>query len=262
MNPLAVGIGALLAAFGAYLAIVVRKKTEERVTELKFMKAAPLAEILSFWKSLVDQGLGDNYRDMVETNGTAVCDGQLRSPYGDIPCVYYEAMVTREYEREEVVRDKEGRTQRRVVRASEPVSSQKSPSPVYISDGGIRIGLDLDGADIDLKEGADRFEPYESSRNYSFFGVRFSSPSGSRTLGFRYKERIIPVGHPLYVVGEARASAGGLRIGLPSEGDKPFIVSVKSEEEVTRGEQGKAKMQLFLGIALVVIGIVVALFVK
>ncbi len=64
------------------------------------------------------------------------------------------------------------------------------------------------------------------------------------------------------MAGEARQSAGNLRIGRPSEKGKPFIVSVKSEEEVTAGVEGKAKTQFYIGIALVVIGLAIALFVK
>jgi hypothetical protein len=37
---------------------------------------------------------------------------------------------------------------------------------------------------------------------------------------------------------------------------------VKSEEEVTAGVEGKAKTQFYIGIALVVIGLAIALFVK
>lgn len=122
--------------------------------------------------------------------------------------------------------------------------------------------MDLDGASLYLKDGEDRFEPYDSNKTYSFFGVQFTAPAGGGTLGFRYKERIIPLGHPLYVVGEARQSGGGLRIGRPSEAGKPFIVSTKSEEEVVNDLKGSAKGSFYLGIALMVIGAAVAVFLR
>lgn len=252
-------VGALIAALGAYLAIVQKKKTEGTVLELKFMKAVSLPELAANLEDLQKEGLGEGYRDMVETNGKADTDGEVRAPYSNQICAYYEASVTREYEHEEVTTDKEGRTQRHLVRASEQVSSQKSPSPLYLKDGEIRVTLDLDGADLQLRDGTDRFEPYSGKKSYSFSGVHFSAPSGARTLGFRYREQIIPMNHPLYVVGELRSSAGELHIGRPSEKGKPFIISVKSEEEVTAGEQGKVKMFLYLGIGLIIVGIAVAL---
>ena len=262
MNMFALAAGGLMAAGGAYLAFVQKKKTEGMVTELKFMKATPLQELHGTWKSLCDEGMGEGFRDFIETNGAASTDGEITAPYSGQPCAYYEATVLREYEKQETSTDKDGKVKTSRTRGSETVSSQKSSSPLYLAEGDVRIGIDLDGATLHLKDGADRFEPYESSKTYTFFGVQFSSPSGVRTLGFKYKEKIIPLGHPLYVAGEARQSAGNLRIGKPSEKGKPFIVSVKSEEEVTAGVEGKAKIQFYIGIALVVIGLAVALFVK
>ena len=262
MNMFALAAGGLLAAGGAYLAFVQKKKTEGMLTELKFMKATPLQELHGTWKSLCDEGMGDGFRDFIETNGAAATDGELVAPYSGMPCAYYEATVLREYEKQETSTDKDGKVTTNRTRGSETVSSQKSSSPLYVSDGDVRVGIDLDGAALHLKDGADRFEPFESGKTYSFFGVQFSAPSGIRTLGFKYREKLIPLGHPLYVAGEARQSAGSLRIGRPSEKGKPFIVSVKSEEEVTAGVESKAKTQFYIGIALVVIGLAVALFVK
>lgn len=259
MNSVPLVIGGLMAAGGAYLSLVWRKKTEGILTELKFLRTTPLSEIAETWKSLAAEGLNENFREVVKTSGKAETDGELKAPYSETPCAYFEATVTREYETEEISTDKDGKPQRRRTRGSETVSSRKSSSPLYVADENMRVGLDMDGATIHLKDGADRFDPYESNRNYSFFGVQFSAPSGSRTLGFRYKERLIPSGSPLFVVGEIRQSAGAPRIGRPSESGKPFIVSVKSEDEVASSVAGKAKMQLYLGIALMVGGAAVAL---
>lgn len=262
MNMVAIGIGGLLVVGGAYLSFVQKKRTEGKVTELRFMKAVSLAELDETWKSLANEGLVDGYRDIVETNGKAETDGELKAPYSNAPCAYFEATVTREFEKEERVKDKDGNMQTKRTRSSETVSSRKSPSPLYIADGGVRVGVDLDGASLYLKDGEDRFEPYDSNKTYSFFGVQFTAPAGGGTLGFRYKERIIPLGHPLYVVGEARQSGGGLRIGRPSEAGKPFIVSTKSEEEVVNDLKGSAKGSFYLGIALMAIGAAVAVFLR
>jgi len=139
----------------------------------------------------------------------------------DAARAYFEATVLREYEKEETSTDKDGKIQRKTTRGSETVSSQKSPSPLYVSEGDVRIGLDLDGVSLHLKDGPEKFEPYESTKTYTFFGVRFSAPSGVRTLGFKYREKIIPLGHPLYVTGEVRHSGGALRIGKPGEKGRP-----------------------------------------
>ena len=259
MNFVTLGIGGLMIAGGAYLSFVQKKKSEGLVTELKFMKAVPLSELMESWKLLADEGMADGFRDLVETNGKAETDGVLNAPHSATQCAYFEATVTRELEKEERTTDKDGKVETNRTRSSEVVSSRKSASPLYIADGDIRVGIDMDGATLNLKDGEDRFEPYESNKTYTFFGVQFSAPSGgARTLGFRYKEKLIPLGHPLYVVGEARQSAGALRIGRPSEKGKPFIVSVKSEEEVVADMQGSVKTAFYTGIALMIGGAAVA----
>ncbi|MDD2453799.1 MAG: E3 ubiquitin ligase family protein [Synergistaceae bacterium] len=259
MNMTAIVVGALVAVLGVYLAVVQKKKTEGIVIELKFMKPVSLPEIVANMENLEKEGLAEGYRDMVQTNGKAVTEEEVTAPYSNKVCAYFEATVTREYEEEEVTKDKDGNTQRRRVRRSEEVGSQKSDAPLYLKDGDVKVALDLDGANLQLKDGIDRFEPYKDDNTYEFFGLRFTNHAGARTIGFRYKEQIIPLNHPLYVVGELRSSADELHIGKPSEKGKPFIISVKSKDEVTVGEENKAKMFLYGGIALVVAGIAIAI---
>ena len=59
------------------------------------------------------------------------------------PCAYYEATVLREYEKQETTTDKDGKVRTNRTRGSETVSSQKSPSPLYVADGDVKVGIDL-----------------------------------------------------------------------------------------------------------------------
>ncbi len=260
MSMLGLGVGGLVAAGGAYLAFVQSKKSEGLARELQFMKATSLSEIEESMKALEAEGLGDSFRDVVETNGSAETDGELKSPHSETPCAYFQASVTREYEKMETYTDKDGKVRTRRTKLYEPVSNEKSHSPLYIADRGTRVRIDLQGADLDLKSGEERYEPFKEDRGYSFFGVNFTVPSGTRTLGFKYSEKLIPLGQSLYVVGEVRKSGGELSIGKPSEKGKPFIVSVKSEEEVIAGMKGSAKTTQYFGYALLVIGAALAVF--
>ena len=54
MNFVALGIGGLMIAGGAYLSFIQKKKSEGLVTELKFMKAVSLGELKESWQSLSD----------------------------------------------------------------------------------------------------------------------------------------------------------------------------------------------------------------
>ncbi len=174
MNFVALGIGGLMIAGGAYLSFVQKKKTEGLVTELKYMKAVSLAELKDSWQSLADEGMAEGFRDLVETNGKADTDGEVKAPYSNVACAYFEATVTREFEKEERSTDKDGKVQMKRTRSSEIVSSRKSPSPLYVADGNVRVGVDMDGATLHP-----RTERTGSSRTRATRPIRssgFSSP--------------------------------------------------------------------------------------
>ena len=69
------------------------------------------------------------------------------------------------------------------------------------------------------------------------------------------QEKTIPLGQPLYVLGEAYKEGNTLHIGKPVDKDKSFIVSPKSEDQLVGKYQGNAKFALFGGIAAIAIGV-------
>ena len=75
------------------------------------------------------------------------------------------------------------------------------------------------------------------------------TPGGRRILGYNYTESIIPIGQRIYVIGEASDSDGALIIKKPREKGKPFIVSLKSEEEIIGSHESSAKWYLVGAIA-------------
>jgi hypothetical protein len=82
---------------------------------------------------------------------------------------------------------------------------------------------------------------------------------GRRTLGYKYEEQIVPVGKPIYVLGEASDAGGQLAIRKPTKKGTSFIVSLKSEEELTRSAAGTAT-GLTVGAAIAAVaGVIVAL---
>jgi len=106
----------------------------------------------------------------------------------------------------------------------------------------------MEGAKIDSVESYNRFEADPPS------GFSYSYGADSKTLGYSYKEKIIPQGAKLYVLGEVSDRRGKLSIVKPSEKGKHFIVSTKSEEELVKSAENSATWQLYGGIASAVIG--------
>ena len=65
------------------------------------------------------------------------------------------------------------------------------------------------------------------------------------------------------MLGEASDSSGNLSIKKPTEKGKPFIITYKSEEELTAGKESAIKMQMIgaiisfiAGLAVIAYGIV------
>jgi hypothetical protein len=99
---------------------------------------------------------------------------------------------------------------------------------------------------------------------------RFSLSLGTmlerrRTLGYRYQEWIVPINRQVYVLGQATDSRGELCLERPTEGGKPFIISLKSEEQLVAGAQGSAQWMglaagvlLAAGAVLLVVGLIMS----
>ena len=84
---------------------------------------------------------------------------------------------------------------------------------------------------------------------------------GSKTLGFRMVEQTIPLGQPLYVLGDAFLENGRLNVTKPVDKKKPFIVSVKSETDLVHGKKVGAAWALYSGIVLAILGVAFILFI-
>jgi hypothetical protein len=74
-------------------------------------------------------------------------------------------------------------------------------------------------------------------------------------------EKTIPLNHPLYVLGDVYSQSGRLNISKPADSKKPFIVSVKNELDLIRGNKVGATVSLVGGIAAAAAGIAVMLLV-
>ena len=90
-----------------------------------------------------------------------------------------------------------------------------------------------------------------------------TSSSGDRKiLGYEYTERILPLDRKAYVIGLASDSTGELMIQQPAEKGKPFIITLKSEEELVKGTESTIKIMMIsaivcwaLGAAAIVFGL-------
>ena len=257
-------IGAVLIALGAVLAFVVRTRINNKNIEIQFMRTTTIPELTAALKDNEAQGL-ENYREFAELKGLAAADSPQKTPYSESEVAYFDASLYQVYEEMETYTDEKG-THQRINRREELMSSQKSHTELALKDAQTGdkayIALAERGMQLDTVQSMDKFEPTNMMNRYGFFsGFQFGQ-RGSRTLGFRMVEKTIPLNHALYVLGEAYLQHGRLCIAKPSDKKKPFIVSVKNEADLVRGNKAGATAALVFGIILAVAGVALIVFVR
>ena len=269
-------IGIVLILVGVAL-LFVRQSQQGKLRQIVGVETSTAKGLIGLAQS-VRQDLeklgqtGEGFHQIVEVKGAIRADSPLTSEIAKQPCVYYDASVIREYE--ETYWETNSQTNQRVQRtrrSSETVSHDSQSTSFWIEDSSGRIKVNPEGADLDSVQVVDRFEPAEAAQGgvLSFGGFRFDLAGfslggpGTRTLGYRFKERIIPLDRPAYVLGEVVDDGAELVIQKPREGGRRFIISLKSEEELVRSTGSTVQWLLWgavgcgvVGVALTVIGVV------
>jgi hypothetical protein len=246
-------IGLVLIGGGAFL-YFNRQKALNKSLDIRYYETSKISDVVATYDDIKDTvGIGSYSGNIVELNGYGYADNPLIADHSGRECLYFIATVERKYEVVEQERDSDGNYRNVVKTKTETVSTRSEKTSFYLDDkSGKKIKVDLEGAKIDTIESFDRFER-DAPRG---FNISFSSHE-SKTLGYNYKERIIPQGAKLYVLGEASDRRGGeLCIVKPSEKGKNFIVSTKSEEELVKSAESSAMWQLVGAIASGIIGLI------
>lgn len=238
-------IGIILMAVGGVL-LVTRLRSLNLAMDIKYYETSKVADVVDTYQQLKDElGVGNYSGNIVELSGTGGSDSPLFAEFSQRSALYYQATVTREYEVTEQIKDNDGRYRTETKRKSEQVSKNEQYIPFYLDDGsGSKIMIDMKGAKKHPIQSYDEFRQ-EAPQGYSSYGG-----TGSKTIGYRYKEKMIPADMRLYVLGEVSDRRGELAVIKPQESGKPFIVSTKSEEELTKSAEGSAKTQLIIAILL------------
>ncbi|MCL4370953.1 MAG: E3 ubiquitin ligase family protein [Chloroflexi bacterium] len=235
-----VGIG-LLILCGVLL--LFRRSQDGRLFQIRTAESCS-AQGLSDAAGYVAERLGEagSFSRIAQVNGVVKCDSPLTSEVARQPCVYYEMSVVREYEEVRLkVRRRNRLKVRGARRSSERVATNSQRVPFCLEDATGRILVNPDHAEMDLVKTVERFEPSPNGGLDDLlprgFGLDVEKHargvvSGSRTLGYRFTERLLPVDQRVHVVGEARDASGQLAMERPREKGKKLIVSLKSQEEL------------------------------
>jgi hypothetical protein len=250
-----------LALIGlSILLIFLRRKSQDKLLEIKSTQTSTTKELVDLCQSVKD-GIGNSggFKQLSEIKGVVKCAQPLNGELSKQPCVYYAMNVSERYEETYYEKDSKGNSVRRTRTGSTTVASNSQSVHFEVEDASGRITVNPNGADIDPVQVVSKYEPSMQGRNSVSFGS-FSFNVGRSTgdrkiLGYEFTEKIIPLDRRVYVIGEASDSTGELMIQQPSEKGKPFIITLKSEEELTKGTESNIKALMIGAIVSLIAGL-------
>jgi hypothetical protein len=258
-------IGGILIIGGGILGFIVPRKMKNKNIEIKFLKTIPVGELREILAGNAGAGL-EGYRHYSELKGKAGSDEPQKTPFSKKEVAYYNANLYQVYEETETYRDEKGVTRRRIKKNQSLITNQKSSNLITIEDPAsedkVYIDIGQSGLRLETHKTFDKFEPSNKTRKYSFLENLKFSALGSRTLGFKMVENTIQLGQSLYVIGEALLEGKRINILRPRESKKPFIVSVRSEDDIVKSNNRSANIALGFAILIALVGILIMIFMR
>jgi E3 ubiquitin ligase len=188
-----------------------------------------------------------------EIEGVIECDAPLTTSLSRTACVAYTRTVSREYEEDITETDQQGKRTTRTQRGSETVESEERHTNFWVRDATGRTQVDPEGAELDLVETSNHFDP-AASPGYG----------RTRTLGQRSVEQALPIGTRVYVLGCAVDQGGQPTIACsPRDPKARFMISRKTERELAQSAESWSRNLRYaaigsgvLGLVLLVIGLI------
>jgi len=261
-----IGIVLVLAAGGCLWGAARTQRKVHAMMAAETLSVPQLLELRAISTELAGPG---QFRKVCEVVGETVPSpaGMLRSDLAGVDCVWHAHRVQRRYKHYD--RDSDGGT--RVTTRTETVSELSSPHGFALLRDGHTIGVDHGGKQPDgVQVVLDRFEPAQDLQPQGALAGAISVlgalAGGDRdeTIGYQHTEWALRPGTRMYVLGEVDDREGPLVIRPPRDGKTPFVLSTRTEEELTDSGRKGQRIWAFValgvaiaGLALIAVGIVV-----
>jgi len=192
---------------------------------------------------------------LVEVKGTAETDQPLTSYLAACRCVHYAWSVEEHWQRTVTYTDSKGNTRTRTESGWTTVASGGEMIPFYLKDDLGAILVRPEGAEIEprtvFSQTCGRLDPL-------YYGK--GPPGGimNSTGRRRFTEKAIPLHAPLYVMGQSREREDVVAPEIAHDkAAQMFLISTRTEEQVSKGFAWAYWLWGFLGLALAVAGFII-----
>jgi hypothetical protein len=161
---------------------------------------------------------------VVGVMGTLRCQKPLISEMARVPCAWSHAWIERIYEHDEREANGDWRTEE----TRETLGSHVRLRPFFVEDASGRVRVTPDGADVTAQTSMDRFEEHPAHGRVRLGDAMIDVNYGGRTVGYRFREEILPLDAPVYVLGVVTDKGEIARPGKDTS-DAAFVISYRTE---------------------------------
>jgi hypothetical protein len=261
-------LGVFFLVIGVILEFV-RRGNAAKLLSIKSANSTSIKELLAIARHIADELGSGNLREYVKLQGKIVCAEPLRSELKQEPCVYYNMSVTRIYEVPVVETDEEGNAREKLVRHEERVTNNTRMISFLLDDGTGTLRVDPVGSTMETIQVASELREHllggEARGGEGDYDAG-SGSAGSKTLGYRHEEVILPIDTQVFVVGTAVDAGGEVTLRQPvqpnQKSDQKFLISLQNEDALAKATMNAANgakwaMAVCLGIGsvLLVVGL-------
>ncbi|MEM8604361.1 MAG: E3 ubiquitin ligase family protein [Cyanobacteria bacterium P01_H01_bin.121] len=241
-------IGVILLAIAAVTFFQYRR-ANEAIFQIKATDTATVASLKQLSEAITTElGSPGAFREQVELKGQIVCGNPLTAELSQQECVYCDTRIQDKFEETYTETDSDGERQQKTRTTYTTISDNSLRVNFYVEDDTGQMLVNPNDAKLEAITVVDRFEPDSAASTSATIGnMQVTLNPGSdqrRRLGREYEEKILPVGTPVYILGEVTDAEGKLVIQHPAQADKPFLISHKTEAELLRDRQGSVKGNL------------------
>ncbi|HAC62297.1 MAG TPA: E3 ubiquitin ligase [Cyanothece sp. UBA12306] len=239
----------------AFILFFVRRNQKNKLKYLGLANSYTIKSLQNIVNQVAGEIGGGSLRDYIKIRGIIECDRPLISELKRELCVYYKMKVVREYEEEVTKQNSEGKTITEIEKKTATISEKNRSTPFYITDENQGILVDPEKANIETIQVLDQFQTEDNLSNFSLELGLFGRQG--KTIGYHHNESILPLGYRVLVLGTATDEDGVITIRQPTDSKKPFIISLKSEEQLTKETKNAIRWTFYGMLFCLTLGIII-----
>ena len=177
------------------------------------------------------------YQERVALRGAVHCGAPLTAPLSQQDCVYYKTRITERYKARRTIRDRDGNRRQEWRNGSSVLSTDEVRSPFYLQDPSDRVRVEPEGFEIEGTVVVEQFEPVSGTDSHPASLKAELTPRHERdyrTLGYHYREEILALDTPVYILGNLSDADG---LAVRSGVEPPGLITHRSQQAVIDRKQ-------------------------